>query len=225
LEWIDSLSINNYKIKTGDNGGYYRSDSVVTTLNPSKKYPLSIRANYAFIDYQENARVWIDYNGDGDFGDAGELVFDKAKFIGAVRDSFLTPANFIEGITRMRVALKNSVNNNPPPQLCESFKGGEVEDYCIRLSKSSPVEYFDDNSIEISPNPISDFIVIKNENPENRILRCQLYSLEGRLLLNKIINTTNAEILLTDLPIRSSSLYILKIETEKGVIVKKIASF
>ncbi|HEY9704199.1 MAG TPA: hypothetical protein V6C58_17240, partial [Allocoleopsis sp.] len=57
LEWIDSFRIHNFRIKTGDNSGYFRSDSVITVLNHGKKYPIGLSSGYVFIDFQESARV------------------------------------------------------------------------------------------------------------------------------------------------------------------------
>lgn len=84
--------------------------------------------------------VWIDFNNDGDFTDAGEDVW----FVGgtgtsgtiagnAVSDSFTIPNTALAGQTRMRVAFRNWWHPTDP---CDgSFDGnlGEYEDYSVNL--------------------------------------------------------------------------------------------
>jgi hypothetical protein len=51
--------------------------------------------------------VWIDYNKDGDFNDAGELVWSKAPSqTTPVSGSFTVANTAITGATRMRVSMK-----------------------------------------------------------------------------------------------------------------------
>lgn len=50
-------------------------------------------------------RVWIDYNGDGDFLDAGEKVYSIATADRLTRTTSLTiPSDAVVGSTRMRIA-------------------------------------------------------------------------------------------------------------------------
>jgi hypothetical protein len=55
--------------------------------------------------YNEGYAVWIDYNKNGDFSDAGELVWSKAASQTPVSGSF-TPTSATTGATRMRVSMK-----------------------------------------------------------------------------------------------------------------------
>lgn len=77
--------------------------------------------------YVEYWKIWIDYNHDGDFTDAGEEVFSGSGS-SIVTGSF-TVATGVSGTTRMRVSMK--WNGAPAP--CESFSYGEVEDYTVNL--------------------------------------------------------------------------------------------
>lgn len=79
-------------------------------------------------------RVWIDFNGDGDFTDNGEQVISRqiVIFLGTFLDNeqaFTAPATGRLGNTRMRVAMK--VGAYPEP--CETFERGEVEDYTVQI--------------------------------------------------------------------------------------------
>jgi len=87
-----------------------------------------------------NRRVWIDWNIDGDFDDAGELVISEASAKTVFFSSdFKVPSisNSFEGSTRMRVATSYANDPNVP---CGASSGinnanrlGEFEDYRIIL--------------------------------------------------------------------------------------------
>ena len=68
--------------------------------------------------------------------------------------------------------------------------------------------------VQLFPNPAKDEIFIKSELP---ITQVEIYSLTGSLLLLK--NNFNGKISLTTLP---QSAYLLKVYTDKGVVVSKI---
>ncbi|MGG5488433.1 GEVED domain-containing protein, partial [Gaetbulibacter sp. PBL-D1] len=85
--------------------------------------------------YNEAYSVWIDYNRDGDFNDAGEQVWTQSPTqTTPVSGTFTIPTNAVENATRMRVSMKY----NGVPTACESFTYGEVEDYTVVIQGSGP---------------------------------------------------------------------------------------
>src|SRR5437868_5290765 len=91
---------------------------------------LHLHCTWTSSKYNEGEAVWIDYNIDGDFADAGELVWSKAASqTSPVSGSFTVPATATLGATRMRVSLKY----NAIPTSCETFSYGEVEDYTVNI--------------------------------------------------------------------------------------------
>jgi len=74
---------------------------------------------------------WIDYNKNGSFDDAGELVFDAGASNSATTQtgSFQVPCDAPTGNTRMRISMKY----NGAPTSCETFDHGEVEDYTVDI--------------------------------------------------------------------------------------------
>ncbi len=226
-EWIDSFSVADFHFKSGKNAGYVKFDTVATVLRSGKKYQFALKPAFAGPIYNESLRVWIDYNGDGDFEDAGEQVWEVTKFNAVVKsDSFTVPFAVSEGVTRMRVAMKYVTASNTPPQYCEVFDGGEVEDYCIRLEKSSSVSpLISDNDVKLYPNPFNNYFILKNENKTNRILRVELLYADGRIFYAKQFDASENEYLVADLPPIGVNIVFVKIETEKGVLVKKMIRF
>ncbi len=76
--------------------------------------------------------VWIDWNQDGDFADAGE----KFEGTGAGKSrnvAIAVPNTANNGTTRMRVVL--GYNSNDGANACTNIKYGEVEDYTISVGE------------------------------------------------------------------------------------------
>ena len=222
-EWIDSFSIANFKTFSGKNGGYGKFDTILTTLQAGKTYPVSLKPGFSGSSFSEGARVWIDLNQDGDFDDAGEQVIEFPRFTSTVSGSVTIPTTAKNGVTRLRVSMKYVGFSGTPPTPCESFSGGEVEDYCVLLENRIPtVDILRGDDFEVFPNPFSHFLTIKNKNLDNQILMIELMSLDGRVLFSKKIDENPYETVLTDLPPLSNGLYFLKIRTPKGIWVSKV---
>ncbi len=75
--------------------------------------------------------VWIDFNRDGDFGDAGEQVVCDIDDYGEGTFSVSIPGSAHLGATRMRVRTKYTGSDCGSP--CGSTGNGEVEDYTLNI--------------------------------------------------------------------------------------------
>ena len=131
--------ISRVQLNTIDNssGPQFYSDftSISTTLTKDTEYTITVTPTWTGTVYNEAYRVWIDYNRDGDFGDAGEEVFSQGNTQAtSVSGSFTIPSSAVENSTRMRVSMKY----NALPTACETFQYGEVEDYTIIIEGSGP---------------------------------------------------------------------------------------
>jgi trimeric autotransporter adhesin len=120
-------TINNSSTATS---GYENFTSISTDLARGQSYTITITPRWRNTVYVEGYAVWIDYNGDGDFNDAGELVWSQtATTNNPVSGTFTVPSNLVNLSTRMRVSMK--YNGIPTP--CETFNYGQVEDYTINI--------------------------------------------------------------------------------------------
>lgn len=116
-------------------GGYSDFTSISTGLTAGNAYTVTVTPTWPGTVYAEGYSVWIDYNQDGDFTDAGEQVFTRtATTATPVSGSFTVPTTATVGNTRMRVSMKY----NAVPTACESFTYGEVEDYTVVISGAAP---------------------------------------------------------------------------------------
>jgi len=104
---------------------YTQSDRTYLDVEASYNITIERSSNFNPVD----RKVWIDWNIDGDFDDAGEEVCHNQNS-GAVSwtGSFKVPWNAMLGHTRMRVStVMGGMTNNP----CGSRLFGEVEDYKV----------------------------------------------------------------------------------------------
>lgn len=132
-EWISNVKVGTINNTTGSNAGYGNFTNLSTTLTKGTAYTISMTPGFSGSAYSEYFRVYIDYNGDLDFADAGELVYTSPAVTAATSVNVTIPTTAITGSTRMRAMMKDAAITGP----CEVFTYGEVEDYTLNLQPSS----------------------------------------------------------------------------------------
>ena len=133
-EYIGRVQLNTINNPSGAQF-YSNFTNISTSLTKGMSYTITVTPTWPGTVYSEGYSVWIDYNKDGDFADAGEQVFTRAATTTTpVSGSFTIPAGAVEGSTRMRVSMKY----NAIPTACETFTYGEVEDYTVIIGASGP---------------------------------------------------------------------------------------
>jgi endonuclease I/chitodextrinase len=124
-------SINNTSSGTA---GYENYTAIVTNASQGSANTITITPSWTSTVYSEGYAVWIDYNQNGIFTDAGEQVWTKAiSTTTPVSGSFTIPATAKLGSTRMRVSMKY----NGVPTACEAFSYGQVEDYSVTITAAT----------------------------------------------------------------------------------------
>lgn len=121
---------------------YSNFTSMSTSVTIGNSYPISVTAGTCGGNYTRHGKVYIDYNGDGDFVDPGEEVFTFGPTAPATANnvfngSVTIPPAAIIGSTRMRVVVveTGSLANVAP---CGTYTWGETEDYTVIIAPSSP---------------------------------------------------------------------------------------
>ncbi|MDB5267025.1 MAG: hypothetical protein JWP58_65 [Hymenobacter sp.] len=127
-------SINNTTAGTTD--GYQNYGCTLgTTLNIGQAYPISITTN---ANVNENVRVWLDWNNNGAFDPATELIFSSNS---ARVHAGLTVAIPLGAVTgqplRLRVAADGATVPLPTP--CSTPQYSQVEDYRVTLLANTQV--------------------------------------------------------------------------------------
>jgi serine protease len=223
-EWIDSIAIGTANLKSGKNGGYFRLDSVLTTLKSGQKYKFTIKPGYASNIAEEAVRIWIDFNGNGNFNDTGDKIFETLKLTSAKTDSFIMPQIMSTQIVRMRVSMKfvGAVLNPIAPSPCDTLEYGEVEDYCVKLESPSSLNILPESDFKVFPNPFSNLLTVQNLNNETQFRNVQILSIDGRIIYSETIKNVENEHIITPNQPLSTGIYFVKIETNQGVLVKKV---
>ncbi len=132
-EYIQKVVLGSINNNSGNNGGYGDFTSMTTNLSAGTSYTINLTPGFAGAAYTEYWRVWIDYNGDNDWDDSGEVVAQGISS-SALNLSFTVPSDAVSGTTRMRVSMKYGGY----PSSCGSFTYGEVEDYNVVVSGNAP---------------------------------------------------------------------------------------
>ena len=189
---------------TGCTGYGDYTDRAVNTA-PGRLLGFSVTPGYNSSTYQPLVyiRIWIDWNGDGDFTDAGELVFApfnpvnvKAKFWVRV------PAGTSAGRKRMRVAVSADYKISP----CGTIANGEVEDYSINILAArfavpdARPDAFDEagETFTIYPNPVKHKMIIERSGYDegkanNAPALMVLTNVSGKTLMqSRLVNLVQA---------------------------------
>lgn len=127
--WISNVSFADMTNTSGNNGGYHYFSNKVANVKPGYIYPVSLTPGFGGSSFDVTWRIYIDYNGDSDFADYGELV---AKGTGSGKLSGHIPIsqNCITGKTRMRVVMTKATYS---ASYCGGYYYGETEDYDLNI--------------------------------------------------------------------------------------------
>ncbi len=127
-EYIKKVVLGSIDNQTGSNNGYGNFTPLSTNLIAGTTYTINLTPGFVTSAANEYWRVWIDYNNDHDWTDAGEQV-GQGSGTTAVNVTFTVPANNATMITRIRVSMQY----NAYPPVCGTFTYGEVEDYTLMI--------------------------------------------------------------------------------------------
>jgi hypothetical protein len=130
-EYIGRVQLESIDNSSGSGNGYSDFTNVSTDLVKDAGVTITVTPTWTGTVYAEGYSVWIDYNQDGDFDDAGEQVWTQvATTATPVSGNFTVANTAADGPTRMRVSMKY----NGIPTQCETFTYGEVEDYTVNIT-------------------------------------------------------------------------------------------
>jgi hypothetical protein len=134
ITFVSFNTISNVDNEIPKDNAYEDFTSISTNVYKNSTHNLTVNVN-TDGNYTVYTNVWIDWNKDGDFDDAGE-EYDMGSATnvvdGATSNSPLAvtvPLTAILGSTTMRVATKWAEY----PSSCETNYDGEVEDYSINI--------------------------------------------------------------------------------------------
>ena len=175
------------------------------------EYPVLIEANTnGGYDY---ATVFVDWNQNGLFTDAGEIYevgavtsdgMDGAQITGKIT----VPSTAAVGKARMRVMLSWDAPMTTP---CDNaaYQYGQAEDYMLDVKQSLGVNEINSKSISYYPNPVKDIL---NLVSDKNVTSVSVYSIKGKLVKN-FANLDEAKVQL-NLSKLTAGMYVVKATTK-----------
>jgi len=212
LDWIGQVDIASFSNASGASL-YSDFTGMIVGLVPGSSNSITLTPVFTGRDQREFWRVWIDYNGDGDFEDLGEEVFVANNKKSAVSGTISIPSD-ASGQTRMRITMKNGGSPSP----CEIFSNGEVEDYTVDFG-NAPVNMVRNNDFDINvfPNPASTMLNI-NLMGNNEVVNIKVYNSLGKIIDDFNVTGVNTQI---DLSGFTSGMYYVGADNGTHTTLKK----
>lgn len=225
--YISSVQLNTLN-NTSTCSGYTNFSSLSTTLTKGNQYtatliPSTTTANAPGAYTGDELAIWIDYNNDNDFLDAGEQVGYVLVGTGWSNVfSFTVPSTASVGNVKMRVRISYQPDDGAIVP-CGNSQWGEVEDYNVNIQPASTSgleenELF--NSVTVYPNPFSSSLMVDLTSIGNENVNIEIYDLAGKLLMNGD-NKENA-IVSFDMSNLSQGMYQVKLITNSAQTVRRI---
>lgn len=198
---------------------YENFTAISTDVRRSVNYAITITPVWRSTQYAEGYAVFIDYNNDGDFNDAGEKVVSKAASLATSQTAtFTIPTTAIPGPKVMRVVMKR----DGIPVACETFTYGQVEDYTINIAATSRgtedlveetqtvIEKLD---FQLYPNPVlgSELNISVTNNASYRILNLVGQEISKGNVENETVPVSNI----------SEGIYLLEVTSNGQTAVKR----
>ena len=224
-EYINKVELNTINNTSACSvGGYGNYLSTSTNLIKGNQYSITVtpdilsQTGAAYTD--DEIAVWIDYNNDSDFADAGEQVGYVLVGTGWSNVfTFTVPNSAVSSAVRMRVRISYSTDGAIVP--CGQSTYGEVEDYTVNITTS--VASLLDNelsAITIYPNPSSDILNIDLSAANEEIQSIFLVDITGKLI--QTIDVHENALLKLNLSSFASGLYYIKISSATNTVVRQV---
>lgn len=130
-EKISNVTFNDINNNSTSTAGYEDFTSISTDVEQGNSYAFS--ASFTGQSYSsDQVLVWVDFNQDGDFSDAGEQVLVTATSMSPWQGTINIPSDAPLGETRMRIRLHDT-GASPNATPCGNSGFGQVEDYTLNI--------------------------------------------------------------------------------------------
>ncbi len=205
---------------TGD--GQENFTNKIASVVRGTSYPISMTGTSVGTTNRFGFTVFIDWNQNGSFADAGESYFVTSDFAGGtgtpltVNKTIAVPATAALGNTRMRIKYHfNSSTTSVRTELsnpCADLNQGQAEDYTISVQdvlSTSDINLSKKTEISAYPNPFKDVLRISDTKGVKSII---VSDVSGRVIKTLSPST---ELYLSEL---NSGLYLINLYMEDGTV-------
>jgi serine protease len=218
-EWISAVNLGQIQNVSASNNGYANFTGITSSLLKGQSYPVNLSMG---INPSATAnwrwKVWIDYNQDGILDDVNELAYASGAITSmqlSVSGNILIPQNAVNGLTRMRVALKWGLTDI---SACGPYPYGEVEDYCVNITDYSSGIFTETENhfVTVYPNPLTDFLTFQKHFDYE--LPFSIIDCNGRKVYSSVLRNDIQTIDLSEL---AAGMYFLKAGNQVLKLVKR----
>ncbi|MDB5282259.1 MAG: Peptidase family protein [Bacteroidota bacterium] len=191
-EYIKKISIGTISNTSGSNAGYGNFTTLSTNLTGGTATSISVTPGFASGSYHEYWTVYIDYNHNGVFTDAGEMVA-QVNSTGATSKAFSVPTTALNGVTRMRVQMQYGAYQTNP---CAAYTYGEVEDYDVNITGNLHLAALGETDaslpatetdaipeMRLYPNPAQDNLTVDFSSNIEGVVRINVYNISGQRVM------------------------------------------
>ncbi len=132
------LSTINYTAAAGCTS-YTDNTNLTATLEQGATYPLSVTLGTCGGNFNKIAKVFIDWNADGDFDDAGELVATSAVINGnaSFTANILVPLTVTPDTYSLMRIVETETTDPTTVTACGTYPKGETQDYRVNFIKTT----------------------------------------------------------------------------------------
>jgi hypothetical protein len=227
LEYINTVKLGTINNTSGNNFGYGDYTSLMATLGAGTSKKIILTPGFTGTSYDEYWQVYIDYNHNGDFSDAGEMVA-QGHGSAAINKTFVVPLTAVNGKTRMRIVMHFSSFLN---QTCGTYADGEAEDYSVNITGGVAAVVASENSVTentlnsilVSPNPVMGSSAnLALQVSTAGTVNIKISDLSGRILRSETISGVTAG--KNNYPLRNLNLfpgiYMIVAEQNSAIIAR-----
>jgi hypothetical protein len=194
--------------------------SMIASVNLNQAFSLTVTIGSGYST--DIVRVWVDWNQNGVFTDAGEAVYTSATGTGPFTTSITTPATAALGNARMRIRLSDSANGDVADP-CGTSSYGEVEDYLLNVKSTVGISELPPSVMAVGaeemvvyPNPSNGTVNIKAQHAG------QYYLMNAAGQLVEIINLTSENKYSYQINQLAAGMYVISGQNKYGIVKQKI---
>lgn len=225
FEYINRVALGTINNTSGNNSGYGNYTTLSTNIAGGTASAITLVPGFASTAYTEGWNVWIDYNHNGVFTDAGEKVATGTG-TATLTKTFTVPTTALNGSTRMRVQMQYST---APTTSCLTYTYGEVEDYTVVIT-GNPAFTFNAgiagnenanglSGFNVYPNPAHDNVFVTFNSSNSNNVNVTVTNAMGQTVINKAERAVEGiNTLQLNTNSLSKGLYIVEIESSGNIV-------
>jgi len=225
-EWIESVQVGSIRNNSGNDGGYGDYTNSVANVTAGSNYNVTMVPGFRRRQRNQVFRIFVDWNQDGDFDDANELVGSSSPGTGNATITVNVPSSATNGNTRIRISMKR----NSGASACQTFTRGEVEDYTLNISGGTRAISRDVNAqpaselaFNVYPNPTSNGATIRFDATDQGPVELIVADLRGAVVARKSWNNMNGAVEYTLAPEKlQKGLYMVVVVSNGKKQVKRL---